>query len=147
MSIGKTPMDIHLQIALSLDDAIGWYESHTEDVKKLIIQLIKSNQLKNRGVDKFNQIIGLYSWTTSQMNPEKVFGTPYTLEDSGLFYESMFVVVLNDSILIEAETKHMEGNEWWTTNILGLNEENLQIYIDKIKQNFIQYTRWTLGIN
>lgn len=140
-------MDVHLQIAINLDDATAWYESHTPEIKKLIVELIKFNQLKNKGIDKFNKIIGLYSFTTSQMNPEKAYDTPYTLDDSGLFYKSMLVVVLKNSILIEAETTHMEDQQWWSTDILGLNEQNLAIYIKELKKNFIEYTRWTLGIN
>ena len=147
MAIGSTAMDIHLKIAVQLKDAIAWFDAHTPEVEKLIIKLIQTNQLKNKGVDKFDEIIGLYAWTTSQMNPSKVYNTPYDLDDSGLFYRSMYVVVLKNSILIEAETEHMKDQNWWSINILGLNEQNLEKFKEKIRQNFIQYTRYTLGIN
>jgi hypothetical protein len=147
MGIGSTPMDVHLKIAVTLSDAIAWFDAHTPEVKKLIADLIRYNQLKNKGVDKFNEIIGTYSPITEQINPSKIAGTPYTLEDTGMFYRSMIVVVMKDSILIDATTAHMEDQKWWSINILGLNEQNLAIYTEKIRQNFIQYARYTLGIN
>lgn len=147
MGIGSTPMDVHLQISVLLSDAIAWFDAHTPEVQKMITDLIKYNQLKNKGVDKFNEIIGIYSETTQLINPSKIAGTPYTLEDTGAFFRSMYVVVMKDSILIEANTAHMEDQSWWSINILGLNEQNLAIYTEKIRQNFIQYARTTLGIN
>jgi hypothetical protein len=147
MSIGSTPMDVHLKIAVTLNDAIAWFDAHTPEVEKLIVHLITFDQLKINGVDKFNEVIGLYSEITQQINPIKIAGTPYTLEDTGTFYRSMYIVVLKNSILIEANTGHMQDQKWWSINILGLNEQNLGIYKAKIRENYISYTRWTLGIN
>lgn len=147
MAIGSTPMDVHLQVSVRLSDAIAWIDAHTPEVQKIIVELIKFNQLKNKGVDKFNEIIGTYSPITEMITPSKIAGTPYTLDDTGAFYRSMIVVVLKDSILIDATTSHMEDQKWWSINILGLNEQNLEIYTEKIRQNFIQYARYTLGIN
>ena len=101
-----------------------------------------------KGVDKFNEIIGLYSPVTEIINPEKVAGTPFTLKDSGFFYRSMFITVLKDSILIEADAKDMEGQRWWKEqNILGLTEQNMNIYVENLRAKYIKYTRFILGIN
>ena len=145
--IGSTAIDQHMKRAIYLSDAVAWYDAHTPFVRKLVVDLIRYEQLKKKGVDKFNEIIGTYSPITEMINPEKVAGTPYTLEDTGAFYRSMFIVVLKNSIVIEADAQEMEDQYWWSTNILGLNEQNLEIYISEIRKNYIKYARSYLGIN
>ena len=145
--IGNTAIDILMRKNKLLIDSVAWFESHTEVVKKIIIELIQVNQLTNKGVDKFNDVIGLYSPVTEMINPKKIAGTPFTLDDTGQFYRSMFVVVMKQSIIIEATANKMEEQEWWSTDILGLNEESLQIYITLIRKNYILFARKTLGIN
>jgi hypothetical protein len=74
-------------------------------------------------------------------------GTPYTLKDTGAFYQSMFITVLKDSILINADASVMQDLSWWNNNILGLDEQNLEIYAEQIRQQYIKYARKILGIN
>jgi hypothetical protein len=146
--IGNTPIEQQLRLATKLDDAKTWFDVHTNDIKNLILELIRQKQLWEKGVDKFNEIIGLYSPVTESINPEKVAGTPFTLKDSGFFYRSMFITVLKDSILIEADAKDMEGQRWWKEqNILGLTEQNMNIYVENLRAKYIKYTRLILGIN
>lgn len=145
--IGNTLVETHLKKALTLDDALAWYEANTPQIKKLVLDLIRQDQLFERGVNKFDEVIGLYSPFTEQINPIKRAGTPYTLKDTGAFYQSMFITVLKDSILINADASVMQDQSWWNTNILGLDEQNLEIYADQIRQQYIKYTRKILGIN
>jgi hypothetical protein len=83
--IGNTPIEQQLRLATKLDDAKTWFDVHTNDIKNLILELIRQKQLWEKGVDKFNEIIGLYSPVTESIYPEKVAGTHYTLKDSGFF--------------------------------------------------------------
>jgi hypothetical protein len=145
--IGETRMDQQLRLALLLDDAKTWFFLHDDRIKKLIVRLITDEQLNKRGIDKFEQIIGLYSEFTEMINPEKVAGTPFTLKDSGEFYRSMFVEVLKDEILINAETTKMENQNWWTIDVLGLTENNLNQYVNELRQKYLEWTRFVLGIN
>lgn len=145
--IGNTPIEQHLQRAENINDSQAWFESNTPQIQKMVLDMIRNDQLFDRGVNKFDQIIGLYSPFTQEINPDKIAGTPYTLKDTGQFYESMFITVLKDSILINADATKMEDQKWWSTNILGLDERNLEIYIEQIKKNYIRYTRKILGIN
>lgn len=145
--IGNTLIEKQLERALTLDDAKAWYEVNTPTIQKLVLNLLRQDQLFERGVNKFDQIIGLYSFTTQMINPSKRAGTPFTLKDTGAFYQSMFITVLKDSILINADASLMESQTWWNTNILGLDEQNLEIYAKQIKMEYIKYTRKVLGIN
>lgn len=145
--IGNTLIDEHLRKVKLLIDAVAWIEAHNTQTKKIILSYIKQDQLFNQGVDMHDQIIGYYSEFTEFINPKKQAGTPYTLYDTGDFYRSMFVQVLKDSILIDAQYSKMEDQEWWSIDILGLNEENLNNYAELVKENYIKYARKVLELN
>ena len=146
--IGETPIEKQLRLAILIDDAGAWFDVHSVQIKNLILELIRQKQLWEKGVDKFNEIIGLYSPVTESINPEKVAGTHFTLKDSGRFYRSMFITVLSDSIVIEADEHDMKDQRWWNEqNILGLTEQNMNIYVENLRAKYISYTRFILGIN
>tara|TARA_R100000951_G_scaffold14390_1_gene11306 strand:+ start:748 stop:1191 length:444 start_codon:yes stop_codon:yes gene_type:complete len=146
--IGQTEIDEHLKKALLLDDSIAWLDSHTNEVKKMILDYIRNDQLFDEGIDSNEQIIGTYSyWTEVLSNGKKRMGEPYTLKDTGQFYRSMYVKVLNDSILIDADYTKMEDKNWWSIDILGLTEENLEKYAEMVKKNFILYARRVLELD
>lgn len=146
--IGQTEIDEHLKKALLLDDSIAWLDSHTNEVKKMILDYIRNDQLFDEGIDSNEQIIGTYSyWTEVLSNGKKRMGDPYTLKDTGQFYRSMYVKVLNDSILIDANYTKMEDKNWWSIDILGLTEENLEKYAEMVKKNFILYARRVLELD
>lgn len=145
--IGETEIDEHLKKALLLDDSIAWIEAHTKEVKKEILDLIRNEQLYE-GVDEDDDIIGYYSyWTELLSNGRKKQGEPYNLKDTGDFYRSMFVKVLQNSIVIDADFEKMEDQDWWRIGILGLTEENLEVYAEMVKNNFILYARRILELN
>lgn len=146
--IGETPIEKQLRLAILIDDAGAWFDVHSVQIKNLILELIRQKQLWEKGVDKFNEIIGLYSPLTQSINPEKKANTHYTLKDSGKFYRSMLVHVLSDSIVIEADEHDMKDQKWWNEqNILGLTEQNMNIYVENLRAKYISYTRFILGIN
>ena len=43
--IGQTEIDEHLKRALLLDDSLAWIDSHTEEVKSTILDIIRQDQL------------------------------------------------------------------------------------------------------
>jgi hypothetical protein len=121
--------------------------------KKLILDWIRYDQLFKHGVDEDGDIIGTYSEWTEMMNPEKVAGTPYTLFDTGDFYESMIVVVnTNASILIDGDPIKTDENgektdlfQKFGDGIVGLTEENrrklAQECIERFNKHAIQILR------
>lgn len=146
--IGKTAIDSLLRKNVLLMDAVAWFESHNTEVKTMIIKLIQDKQLMDNGVDSQGLQIGTYSyWTEILSEGRKQEGDPYNLNDTGEFFRSMFVQVLRDSIIINADYAKMQDKDWWDLNILNLTEENLTKYVAKIKENYIIYAREVLGLN
>tara|TARA_R100000742_G_C4239346_1_gene59326 strand:+ start:72 stop:527 length:456 start_codon:yes stop_codon:yes gene_type:complete len=138
-----------LNKTLILSDADAWIRSIDLNLKRnIVVDWIQTDQLLSKGVNSLNAVIGYYSPLTEILSGgRKKAGTPYTLFDTGAFYRSMFVSVLANEILITANDTKMLDQEWYTKHILGLNEENLQKLIFKVKENYIKYIRKVLGIN
>jgi len=146
--IGKTPIDLHLKRALLLDSAKAWIEANTDELRELIVNLIRYNQLTEQGVNSEGDIIGTYSYTTELLSEgRKKRGEPYDLNDTGEFFRSMYVQVLADSIVVNADYAKMEDQKWWNINILNLTDENLEVYIDEIKQNYVKEARRILELH
>jgi len=146
--IGKTAIDLHLKRALLLDSAKAWIEANTEDLRELIVNLIRYNQLTEQGVNSEGDIIGTYSYTTELLSEgRKKRGEPYDLNDTGEFFRSMYVKTLSDSIVINADYTKMEDQNWWNINILNLTDENLEVYIEEIKANYVKEARRVLELD
>ena len=118
--IGTTAIDEHLKKAEKLSDMVAWYESHDSVVRKFILDLIRIKQLRQEGIDQNENVIGLYSQLTELLSGgRKKAGTHFTLYDTGEFYRSMFVLVMKDSIIIDANYSKMTDQDWWSIDILG----------------------------
>jgi hypothetical protein len=146
--IGKTAIDVLLRKNVLLMDVVTWFESHDAQLKTMIIKLIQDKQLIEKGVDSQGLQIGTYSyWTEILSEGRKQEGDPYDLNDTGEFFRSMFVQVLRDGIVINADYAKMNDKYWWDLNILNLTDENLTKYVEKIKENYIIYARKVLGVD
>jgi hypothetical protein len=147
----KTVVEQRIKLALLLDEAIMWYSAHTEFIKDVILDLITDNQLMDKGVDADGEIIGRYSKATEMISGgRKKAGDPYNLNDTGSFFRSMFINVLENSIEIDASSQtftEMQDQNWWRISILGMTEQSLNQYVELLKENYIIFTRETLGID
>ena len=137
-----------------LFDSVAWIESFTPQIKIIILDWIRNDQLTDEGVDMDGDIIGEYSKATEIISGgEKLEGDHFTLNDSGSFYRSMFIRVLQDSIIVDGDTAKMEtsfsqkNGLWWRDEILGLTDENLQKLVIEIKKKYIEYARKVLAID
>lgn len=125
-----------------------------EQFKTEILDWIRWDQLYNEGVDEFGQIIGTYSRATEMFNPEKLEGTPFTLYDTGEFYNSMMIEVFNDYIEINGDG--LKVDEFGQTTdlfqkygyeIIGLTDESKDKLAQELIDRFnIEYRR-LLSIN
>lgn len=144
----ETIVEQNVGKALLLDDSLAWLEANTDKILNEVLDLIRFKQLMLDGEDGNGNIIGFYSKATEIITQgRKIEGQPYNLFDTGEFYDSMFVNVLNDSIEINGNVNKMLGQDWFSFDILGLKDENINIYAEKIKENFILYARRILGLN
>lgn len=125
-----------------------------EQFKTEILDWIRWDQLYNEGVDEFGEIIGTYSRYTEIVNPEKQEGTPYTLYDTGEFYNSLMIEVLNDSILINGDG--LKVDEFGQTTdlfqeygyeIIGLTDESKEKLAQELIERFNTEYKRLLSIN
>ena len=140
----QTELGKLLNRARTLHTTSLWHEVFKDGVlKRQVLQWIQQDQLFEQGIDEDGDIIGTYSEFTELINPEKVAGTHFTLFDTGEFYRSMFVVVLSDSIVIEADPVKIDDNGEKTNlfyeygeGIVGLNDENKQKLAEEVATRF-----------
>tara|TARA_R110001606_G_scaffold85719_5_gene194304 strand:- start:414 stop:887 length:474 start_codon:yes stop_codon:yes gene_type:complete len=138
-----------------LTDSGVWFDSIDGRVRNLILQMIQNDQLRKRGVDEFGEVIGYYSMTTDAItNGQKAFNTHYTFEDTGEFFNKMFVIVMRDSLVIDSDGAD-KVDENGTTNlfneygnkIIGLTDANMEKLIQLLRKKYIAYARKVLDIN
>lgn len=114
------------------------------DLKRKIIELNTQRQLGDEGIDALGNILGFYSIVTEFMsNGAKKAGDPYTLNDTGAFWASFDVQVLQGHISINANGQKDTDNlfDKFGIDILGLTDENLQLLIEDAKGYYIEYYR------
>jgi len=120
-----------------------------EQFKEEILDWIRWEQLYAEGVDELGQIICTYSRYTEILNPEKAEGSPYTLNDTGDFYNSLVISVLPDSIEIDGDG--LKTDEFGQTTdlfaeygyeIIGLTDESKAKLADELVARFqVEYGR------
>ena len=125
-----------------------------EQFKVEILDWIRWDQLYNEGVDEFGQIIGTYSRATEMFNPEKLEGTPFTLYDTGEFYNSMMIEVFDDYIEINGDG--LKVDEFGQTTdlfqeygyeIIGLTDESKDKLAQELVERFNTEYKRLLSIN
>tara|TARA_R100000773_G_C4213302_1_gene112337 strand:+ start:234 stop:701 length:468 start_codon:yes stop_codon:yes gene_type:complete len=96
-----------------------------------VLNLVRQDQLFDKGIDEDGDVIGYYSEFTEMMNPEKVAGTHYTLKDTGEFFESFYLTIYPGYFEINANPiKTNEDGETenlfykYTESIIGLTSES-----------------------
>ena len=146
-----TAIGVLLRKTRLLSEAEAWVKSIDQNVQETIIkEYIQKDQLKWQGIDETGQVIGYYSEVTEMITRgRKMAGDHYTLEDTGAFFRSMYVVVLLDSIVIEANPVKDNENLFvkYGDGIIGLTDENKTKFGEIVKEKFIQYVRDTLQID
>lgn len=100
-----------------------------KEVQDLIIWLNQEVQLFQKGINADGDIIGFYSLSTQLINPQKVAGTPYTLKDTGAFFDSFNIELGENEIYITANPIKGKDNlfEKYGEDILGLTNESKDI--------------------
>lgn len=99
-----------------------------DGLPELVEQLNVEGQLFNKGIDSEGNVIGYYIGTD----------TPYTLFDTGQFYESFDIIIGDEGIEITADRTFEDGNtifEKYGIDIIGLTDENHNQVIQYIKDN------------
>lgn len=150
MSIGQTKLDNLLKKGKLLKELDVWYKSFDTKTKETIIDLIQNKQLKEKGVDGLNQVIGYYSYSTELITKgRKQQGEHYTLQDTGDFFNSMRVEITDALLYVSGDGKKGKDNLYkkYGDYITTLNEDSLNVIKEIIKGKYVQYIRKILQID
>ena len=116
-------------------------------VQNFIVDLNRIDQLFETGTDANDNFLGYYSEATELLfggrDRNKTTADHITLKDTGAFYKSFFVRIYKDGFTIVANSMKDETDltEVYGKDIIGLNEENLQQLIEKVKVKLIAEIR------
>jgi hypothetical protein len=132
-----------------LNNASAWINSIDFEVKNQILYFVQKEQLFDKGIDGNNKVIGYYSINTKNYNPLKKRGEHYTLLDTGDFYKSMFVQVLQEAFEIEANGKKDNTDLFvkYGNDIVGLTNKSKEKLTEILTTKYIEYVRQILQLN
>lgn len=138
MAIGQSKLHSILRKGKVLNEDATWITAFSTQLNNQILDWIREDQLRSKGIDKTGEVIGYYSLTTSFINPQKKFNSHFTLYDTGEFFRSMFVLVYKDRFETHADADKGEDNlfDKYGTGIIGLTDENLEKLKEKILEHY-----------
>ncbi len=121
-------------------------------VQKFILDLNRRDQLFNKGIDSKNRALGVYTPFTINSKQERGVPVPsdfhITLFDTGEFYSTFVIIPGKDFFEIDANPIREDTNLFddFGEDIIGLNDENLQVLIDFFKETIQLRVREQLGL-
>ena len=119
-------------------------------IKDRIIELNTIDQLFNTGKDANGDSLGEYTPFTVEAKKSKGARFDHiTLKDTGHFYNSFTVRFDGDDIIIDADDSSMYDSPLtveFGQDIIGLDDKSLDIIIELIRPELIQYVRNVLEI-
>ena len=119
-------------------------------VQELVLDLNRDFQLFSEGVDADGNVVGFYTNFTEQMHKgqtfqvggasarEKMAGEKYFFYNTGSLFDSFFIRVANDGIIIGATDIEKLADNKYITNVadlLGLTTESKEAVIIEILPN------------
>ena len=147
--LNRTPFYEFVERFQKLNEVEAWVTSFDGDLEDEIWKLIVIEQLDKKGVNELDQVIGLYSRKTEEIDPRKKAGSHYTLNDTSAFINSIAVQVGNDFFTVNGDGRKSNTNlfEKYGDGIIGLTPDNLAIVKEMLKDKFIEYVRESLQVN
>lgn len=144
-------LEMLLKRFISLNEDKLWREffNNKQNQKYIIEELIQNDQLQ-KGIDGTGERItdnegnDSYSFLTEWITRgRKQEGDPYTLKDTGEFYDSMVINVSNNEIEIDADPIKTDANlfEKYGDDIIGLTDQSKEKLIEKLREFTINRAR------
>ncbi len=116
-----------------------WVQLMSNPQTKNFIIKLNQDRLEFQGTDIDGNVIGYYSYVTELISKgKKQEGTPYTLNDTGYFYDSFKIDVFNDYIVIDADGAK-DDIDWSAPSekVLGLAQYQFEILNDYLVPKLI----------
>jgi hypothetical protein len=132
--------DLLRNTKILMDADIIWNHVFSDkDFQVWILDLIRDDQLTEKGVNEDGQIIGVYTRYTEELtNGRKKAGEPYNLFDTGDFYKSMVILLGTNYFEIDADPIKENANLFtkYGEGIIGLTEESLEKLREETKRRY-----------
>lgn len=132
--------DLLRNTKILMDADIIWNHVFSDkEFQTWILDLIRDDQLMEKGVDETGKVIGTYSWATQNIyNSSKIEGEHYTLFDTGDFYKSMVILLGTNYFEIDADPIKENANLFtkYGEGIIGLTEESLEKLREETKRRY-----------
>lgn len=132
--------DLLRNTKILMDADIIWNHVFSEkEFQTWILDLIRDDQLMEKGVDETGKVIGTYSWATQNIyNSSKIEGEHYTLFDTGDFYKSMVILLGTNYFEIDADPIKENANLFtkYGEGVIGLTEESLEKLREETKRRY-----------
>lgn len=125
---------------------MAWFDvMDNREMKDFILNLVKKDQLFEKGVDSDGNVIGYYSYMTEIISRGvKQEGDHYTLYGIGDLQRSLYVAVFLNEFVVIGDVKKIENQKWFSDKILGLTDENISKIREKAKIGYVEYFKRTL---
>jgi len=137
-----------------------------DTVKEFILDLNRVEQLFKDGIQSdgspltsTNNTPGYYSLSTQEyyagktfsykgQSKQKIFGEKYFLYNEGKFFSTFVIVPQKDGFLIDANPQRERTNiiEEYGKEIIGLTDENLQIFINSFREAIVDIVKRELRL-
>lgn len=131
-----------MERAKQLSNAGAWFYAFSNDrgLQSKILKRIK-HRLTEYGTNEHGQIIGLYKKSTQAISPNKIAGSPYTLKDTGKFYNSMYTGLFVDYFFIDANAQKGNDNLFkkFGDGIIGLTDEDKEWLSEELLKAYLDY--------
>lgn len=144
--IGNTRLHALLKNGRKLSDLTSWFEvMDNRQMKELILNYVKNDQLFDKGIDSTGEVIGYYSYATEVISRgRKQQGDHYTLLDTGDLQRSLYVAIFIKEFVILGDVRKIQDQKWFSDKILGLTDENIGKIREVAKVKYIEYFKRVL---
>jgi len=133
--------DYNRKVKSQTNALISSFKDFLLNSEELVIFL--QQQQLNEGENKKGKIIGVYSaFTEIITNGRKKAGEPYNFQDTGAFFEGMFIKIQTSpefAIIIDSSDSKTKELEEEYPSLLGLNKENTNVLSKQITDLFVRF--------
>jgi len=127
------------------EDDAWMFAFENSSFRQEIIDSVR-NRLFEKGTNDQGRVIGVYKPASERIDPNKIAGTPFTLKDTGRFYQSIYMGVFRDYFFIDANPQKGRDNlfDKFGDGIIGLDAEQKEWLNNRISEYYYEYIEQVL---
>jgi len=142
----QTEAYLMMKRAKDLSQKLAWFDTFKFDTafKNMILDKVRT-QLEH-GKNSEGVIVGYYTWATEEITQgRKKQGDPYNFQDTGYFFESLYITYTPESMTVDGDGKKLDQDIiiYYSDDgdLLGVSPENWDWFVNQMKEKYISYAR------